>query len=663
MNTRSTADLRVKAVDVYGGWPKQDPSFKLLIGFAQSYEALLGGTYSEEVSESEILDVARRKGRVILSGRAGSGKTWLLRRVYKLAIDRGWLPIYVDMKQWSGKDYELWEKWTSDGITHGTEYLLEEFGSLELGALGLDAIGPDVVKVLLIDGLNEIASKTGADILSIADELATNLMNTSVVVADRLTRRELPNAARWTIAGVLPLSLEQVRQHLPNKSVIQAKDICTSPFFLDAQIRHSRRETGRASMLKSLILRDGAAILADDLDRIAKASFESYVAFKSRSFKTSFFENAVGSDILGRLHQDSILASSGDNSYFVHHILHDYFASRYFSQQDQKQWTPENFKALSFDTSSFDALELTFEQLEADRGELFLRKLYDWNLYAAGYALAELNESNVAPIGREMRTVIFAMLAEKRFDPIMATKDRAKDALRVIQVNDVAPFRDAVSISDLYHAIQLVQSDADWFVEWKAIFSSPETKRLNEEIVCLLGEDDSVKGWTVSNVIRRYSDLDLDWIAEKLERLLSELPSPTVRWRIAHVLGAMPNEQSKEMLLKLLDTDQDADVRYGAIRSLIEIAAAGSVTLRDRLASNIKDRAASIAEEAKISRELRACLLVDPRKAPENWLDFVKSCVRSQFQALDSIPEKDSWRGCLNMAERLYSKHREGRTS
>lgn len=37
----------------------------------------------------------------------------------------------------------------------------------------------------------------------------------------------------------------------------------------------------------------------------------------------------------------------------------------------------------------------------------------------------------------------------------MATKERARDALRVIQVNDVVPFRDAESISDLYKAKDL----------------------------------------------------------------------------------------------------------------------------------------------------------------------------------------------------------------
>lgn len=645
MNTRPLVDLCSKARLISDGWATQKPSFQLHIGFADAYEELLAGKYTEQTSESKILDVARRKGRVILSGRAGSGKTWLLRRLYKLAIDREWLPIYVDMKQWSGKDYEVWENWTSDSVTNGTEYLLEKFSSLGVGALGLDALEPEMVKVLFIDGLNEIASKTGADVLSIADELATHLMNTSVVVADRLTRRDLPSASRWVLAGVLPLSPEEVRNHLPNKSVIQANDICKSPFFLDAQMRRGHHEAGRASMLESLILQDDALTLANAIDRIAKASFEAYVTFRSRSFKTSYFENAVGAEVFRRLSQASILASSDDNSYFVHHILHDYLASRHFSQRDKNQWTPENFRALSFEASSFDALELTFEQLHADRAELFLRKLYDWNLYAAGYALAELNETNADPIGKEMRTVIFAMLAEKRFDLILATKERAEDALRVIQVNDVLPFRDAKSISEVSKAIQLVESNSAWFLDWKRIFSSPGSEPLGDEMVSLLGEDDSVKGWTVSNVIRRYPHLDLDWIAAKMEQLLNEGPLATVRWRVAHVLGAIPNDQSKVMLLKLLDADQDADVRYGAIRSVIEIAAKGDATLRAKLASSIQKRAVNIAAEPKISRELRACLLIDPQKAPADWLAFVKTCIRSQFEAIDGVSEKDLWRG------------------
>jgi len=654
MSIRSIRTLRSEAKKIYAGWESQSVSFQLRIGWAASYDELLAGDYRDSSSEAAVLDVAQKKGRVILSGRAGSGKTWLLRRLYKLALDKGWLPVFIDLKQWSGEDYKTWKDWTGGSLNYGTEYLLDKFGTLGLGALGLDAVEPHVVKVLFVDGLNEITSKTGSEILSVADELAANLMNASVIVADRLIRRELPNASRWAIAGILPLSIEQVQKYLPGKPSVQARDIRTSPFFLRMQMRHDHQEIGRASMVKSLLLSMDEALSESDLDRIAKASFEAYLTFKSRSFETSSFRETAGVDVFHRLQNASILASVGNNSYFVHHILHDYLASRYFSKQDVGQWTTENFRALSFEASSFDALELTFEQLDAGRGELFLRKLYDWNLYAAGYALAELNEDSADSIGKEMRVVIFGMLAEKHFDSILATKERAADALRVIQIRDVVPFRNAASISDLYGAIRSIQSDVAWFNEWRMIFSFPETKPLDEEILHLLREEDSIRGWTASNVIRRYRGVDPSWIAGKLSELLEKASTPTVRWRVAHVLGAVQGEQSKQMLLKLLDTDEDVDVRYGAIRSLVEIAAAGDVALRVQLGLDIEERAQSIAKEARISRELRACLLVDHEKAPQGWMKFVRTCVRSQFEAVEGVADKDLWRGCLNMAEALY---------
>ena len=47
-----------------------------------------------------------------------------------------------------------------------------------------------------------------------------------------------------------------------------------------------------------------------------------------------------------------------------------------------------------------------------------LRKLYDWNIYGAGYSIAEGRSSRVSA---EMQRVILAMFAERRWDLVMAT--------------------------------------------------------------------------------------------------------------------------------------------------------------------------------------------------------------------------------------------------
>jgi hypothetical protein len=389
-----------------------------------------------------------------------------------------------------------------------------------------------------------------------------------------------------------------------------------------------------------------------EVGAVAEACFAAYSAARSRMFDIVAFREKVGQPVLDQLKQSGAIRIDGTNGFFQHHIVHDFLAAKHVARLDPNLWTPALFRDLSFDASSFDAVELAFEQLAEAPADLFLQKLYDWNLYAAGYALAQRRQGD-APVGAAMRTVILAMLADKCFDPVIATRQRAMDALRLMQIEEAAPFRGATTLSELCAVVDAVDSDVAWFGEWKEVFRISETQAIELATLAKITESNSIVGWTVANVAKRVADGG--WILPELAGWLGGAPNATVRWRIAHVLGAIPEQGALHCLLDLIDNDVDEDVRYGAVRSLVELATAAAPELREEAKAAIAERAHAISMSDRVARELRSSLLVDPLIAPVSWLSFVKACIQAMFLATERLGDRDSWRGCLNEAERLYA--------
>lgn len=644
--------LRDRAHEMCRTWPLHEVQFSVQTGWAQSYSDIFAAHFTRVLHEEEILDSVLKRGRAILAGRGGDGKTWLLRRLYKQVLDRGDIPVLLDLKQWTGADYETWTEWTSNEIGDAADFLVRRFGGLDLGAIDLDRLPPDASKILLVDGLNEITSAVGAQVLQLLDELVRNQIKLSVLVADRLIRRELPSPTRWSIGTPLPLSEDQVRKHLGDDVEVKPGGTLTSPFFLNAALRYHVEGQRRSQASESFLIVHGE-VKEEDLDRTAAAAFDAYKRTRSRVFDRAPFVELAGEAATTALERSSTLVSAADGtSYFTHHILHDYLAARHFAQWPARDWTPRALSQLSFDSSSFDTVGLVFEQLDEKRADLFLRQLYDWNLYAAGYALAQAHDAD-GYVGPEIRTMIFAMLAEKRFDVILATRQKADDALALMQLSDARPFFEAPHLEEVFSALSAIRSNEEWFNNWRRLFQIDPDSIMSVETLASIRMPDSIAGWTVANVAKRSivegdaPNLLANWVQDDLEA--------TARWRIAHVLGAYPTHTAFETLVCLLDDDPDGNVRYGAIRSLIELAARADDGLRDTVSDAVGARAETISKQPKISGELRTCLLVDASRAGPGWLSFVAKVVRALFVAIDDTTERDLWRGCLNEAERLYA--------
>jgi hypothetical protein len=418
--------------------PFADPPFELEIGWASNYDRLFRGEFDRSF-EDEVLARALRHGRVILAGRGGGGKTQLLFRLMRSSAEKGILPVFIDLRNWRRYDYADWADTVIKDIAYGAAFLIDRFSRPRTSAIELDWVPPTTSKILIVDGLNEIAAPTGAQILRSLDEFVSDQILMSVIVADRLVRRELPSPDRWVVGLVLPLSASLIARYggtrLPQQANAAPLDL---PFFLNAAI-HQEEVTVNGAETHERYLRSHAGLTEQNLNSAASAAFQAYLN-KTRSFSMEQFRVVAGEDVTERLRSSGvIILSDNGEAHFSHHLLHDFLASRHVARQPRDFWTPDNLNVISLDGSSFDPLALVFEQLGQERADEFLRCLYDWNLYAAGYALGSVSATAV-PCSAEMQIVIFAMLAEKRFDLVEATRQRANDALLLIRLPGAQPF-------------------------------------------------------------------------------------------------------------------------------------------------------------------------------------------------------------------------------
>src|SRR6266702_7763976 len=86
------------------------PEFKQTIGWAPTYEALFEHEFEAQLSVDSLLDQALTHGRVLLSGKGGSGKTVALKRLCVRSADRGrGLPLLVSLVTWNAGHEKIWE--------------------------------------------------------------------------------------------------------------------------------------------------------------------------------------------------------------------------------------------------------------------------------------------------------------------------------------------------------------------------------------------------------------------------------------------------------------------------------------------------------------------------------------------------------------------------
>lgn len=631
---RSTALARLKEL----GTP-----INIRIGVSGSYSDLLRGEFAETVDADVLLGKAATWGRVILSARGGSGKTTLMNRLAVAAANAGKVPVLVELSGWSADATEAWRS-KRDSFRAAADMILERFAVLPTSLAQLDAISPATERVVLLDGLNEVPGSVADEILDLADRLASLMIRCSVIVSDRLVRRQLKSEAdRWLFAAPLPIDSDEIRRLVASDEVPPGGSrLLSSPFFVDRAIRGELAASALGT-IRAHIQHHGG-IPSGLVDSVAKGAFEAYRIDGSRTFSPARFEEAGSASAIEPMVESGLLVRPAPESLaFAHHWYHDYLASSHVVHHGEllaPTYRHESLDALTFCANSFDAVAFALEQLAGERGDEFLRAVYDWNPYAAGYALAEVEASGGEAVSPSVRTVMLAMLADKLFDRHYMSQRRAADALNLFRDGQAVQLREVDDRSELVDLIREAPNSGEEFEIWRSVFTLPTGSVAPSAVIEALEGEDSILGWTAANMLKRLTleESQLDTIIADAVRD----DRPVVRWRACHVLGGREMPKAVDALLNRLEQDPDENVRYGAVRSLIETASLSDETSL-KVLGRVQPLLRALVSSPRVLTELQKAAFLTPGSIPPHWSERISELLYPEALASGDVSKLEEW--------------------
>ena len=626
---RQLDQMRSDAATVARSITADRPSFHLQLEWPASYEQLLGAADVEITPETALLERTLQNGRALLAAEAGSGKSWLLARMMEYALSaHNVIPVLIQLKNLSA----LQPPSENDDLEFTIGSLLSIAAPDPRSAFTVSDEIPSFV--LMIDGLNEVPRNVAESVLAAADELARRYPFLSVLVADRLVRRAI-DLDRWTLATILPLSDDEVRRVWTGAAHRHAlpKDlgILTRPFFLNTALETDITASNEAGTISSYFIKF-VHVSSKELDPLADVAFDAYAEYRGRTMPEDWLHQRVAERVYENLLASDAVRTSSGRAWFTHHLLHDFLAARSLTARESA-WGPEAFDVVTLTAASFDSLRLTVEQLaDIDRADTLIRRVYDWSYYGAAYALAP------DCVSEETRTVILAMLADKKWDTIRATAIQVTDALRFDGSPTAQHLLAAQDRDDVFDVVRELASTQAWFTDWVTLFTTPDETVADESLVDGLRAEDSIISWTLANVLRRCHVADSGM--SKLVTISAD-DSPVIRWRAVHVLGAIPTPDSIESLRPRLE-DANRWVRYGAVRSIVEIAA-GSLDppLRDVALSILSELLQLEKFDDSMIRELGRAL--DVTRQPDGWAYAVAPLIQQLIGLSETVAEQDRW--------------------
>lgn len=637
------------------------PQFNFMLGWPPDYNTLFEGVYDETADVYQIIERAVQSGRLLLTARGGGAKSAILVRVAKHAVREGVFTVLVRLKGWTALHYESWKVFESSA--ERLRFLLQSFAVVPVDTADMDTVKSAMPRLVIIDGLNEVDSRTGQQIINALDEYARYALNTSIIVADRFVRREFLRPDRWTMCVVQPLTPEEIRRVLTiqfgdsrvyDEESDSTKKLLALPFFLNQFLTEHVIAKTTAEQMHSYFIRQ--ALDEHQLDRAAAAAYGVY-RDSARTFKIADFQEIAGQEIVSTLHEFGTLRINGPLAYFDHHLKHDYLAARHLAQ-NRDLWKRDSFNRISFYASSFETIVMLMEQISNQRdADHLVRNLYDWSIYAAGYALAEGRETRVS---EQMYLVILAMFAERQWDLVIATSTRARDTLHLFGTDLAQRFASARSLNDLAPILEAFDGADQWFTQWRKLFTRSSGETASDKDLDYLTDRDSVIGWTASNVLRRLN------LSSRLQARLRTLPQyvqadDTVQWRVVHVLGAIPSDANARALVNIFE-NASFEVRYGATRSLVEMAARSSERLATIIFRELRKRVDLLMKQRGVLDEFRRAILIQPDRAPEFWTGLVAPTVLEIAQHAKTPEERDLWDWAIQDIISRYGTY-ENRTS
>ena len=525
--------------------------------------------------------------------------------------------------------------------------------------------------LLIVDGLNE-ASADVDQIIALAVNTVANFDNVRLIIVDRLTpRQRYPESFR--LATVAPLLSDDVQRAVPGFSKFEPdfQRLLRIPFFLDLFQESDDAKPGKRTRILleyiGWLLKDpqgGNDDVEKCLRALAAIAFEAYRA-GGQNLSGEMFRKAPGSLRLDPqlLAESGLLRkSAGVPTYvFRHQLMHDYLASQHFLRE-QIAADPDNLNILTLSRRSWDSLVFALEGAEPARANELLIDIYDWD---HGITLSCLVETRNDP-SDALATAICAVLSEKLEDTFLHTRQRTEQRIWALK-----RFLGADGELSLAKTLEQIRGEEKRFIEkplhqwWLAFTADTATPELWRALV----GTDPLAGWSAAAALRRIllhaNDSERNPIFERLMILYDALrnqaglrePGP-IRWRIVHVLGRFKSAVSQLMNIGFDQAEND-DIRYGAFRELIEIAA--NSTNQD--AVQILEAIGGKIDTAPLSKRalsaLRSCAILHQRSSlePSWWRDSYRPLLfKAMALAKNSDEDYAMWEA---QKERFESDERQ----
>lgn len=653
-------DLRAE-LDLLVRPASHDRAFALRVSLAGSYDEVAEGRFLQTgLAPKDVLSKVKTR-KLIIHAPGGSGKTAVMCRVAKVAMDQDWIVFFLDLKTGSGgtvlcEDFHLGDLFEAFAIA-GTFSNFEK--SLKLNQRVL----------LLVDGLNEVYGTVSDLILKLLEDLVLAHQTLSVIIADRMNPHP---EVRYQRAGVDPVSGEEINTLIAraDPSWHAEHQLLSVPFFLDLQLELDTRESKDTGSAKSVISRkdmfnvyfqDVARIHTEGFTSLAEAAFEAYKKYSGRTFEKAWWDKTVTPNISRLLEKSGItvetVAGHGQRMImFRHQLIHDYLVGSYLANVEDSKWESEVFDSATFKANAVEALSFAAEIL-GSRSDEFLIRVYDWSYRSVNRVIGDLTRSVVkVPLSEDLMFFIAAKNAEQLFAVFEDSVKGAKTRLLETGTPEAAVFLKAGDLKDVLKAVKEYQPTTERFQNWKDLFGKPEETIVRERELVLVNGDPII-GWTAANVFRRLRlpETHISSLRTMYYVALQQ-GKGVLRWRIIHVLGKYPSAENVAFLLDALVDDPYEWAKYGAIRGLMEIASQCE-EMRDRIIEELISRLDNTASRIVLLEIRRTCLV---RNAAPEWYRAVGNVVRTASRCRESEKDRTAWEELLEEIDRRCEDTRVG---
>jgi hypothetical protein len=216
-----------------------------------------------------------------------------------------------------------------------------------------------------------------------------------------------------------------------------------------------------------------------------------------------------------------------------------------------------------------------------------LTEVYDWNYWITLQAVMSLDRRQALSSAhlRIIRHAVYALNVERRFDLFVHSAERIKAILEQLAGSTAIDYVNGEKLTELPKLVshfvdsELASLEGEGKTYWQYWLDLYLGQIEERSMIDSLWKDPLI-GWTAANVLRRCG-FGQSTVSEllrlyRISRSTSDrdLRAAGFRWRLVHALGGARDESAADALVAIaLDLDEDPNIRYGAVRSAIEIAA------------------------------------------------------------------------------------------